>query len=51
MHYYMVVLFENMCVVILSFPQVSLNTLLKKEHELFGIELYVNVIETVGSFT
>jgi len=26
-------------------------TLLKREHELFCIELYVNVIENVGSFS
>jgi len=48
---YMDVQAENMCGVITSLLLMSLNALLKKEHELFCIELYVNVIETVGSFS
>jgi hypothetical protein len=50
-HIYMDVQAGSMCGVIPSLLHMSLNTLLKKKHGLFCIELYVNVIKIVGSFS
>jgi hypothetical protein len=48
---YMDVQAESMCGVIPSLLLMSLNALLKKMHGLSCIDLYVNVIEIVGSFS
>jgi len=50
-HTYMFAQFKNKCGVIPSLLQIYLKHMLKKEQGLFCVELYVNVIEILDSFS